>query len=348
LQDLIDRGILINNTMEYRRVTNYSEIKKLWRLRYRFYAILVLILSVFVFSSDTATAVKVVVPEDSLNYRITNQTLFTSEIEYRRTQDNFEQVDSIVYQGDQRYVVKKDTKLVSDPVTLRKVDKLGYIYSRPKVDFNPGTVQPEDIKAITLNDLVPAPSESTVERRGFLEYPKFSIKTPVLSTTSTDLYNTKDGVADFTNPIIEDPAAYAGGNYESTPVLRKLLDGVVLLNGVPFLPEPGEFGNSYIVGHGRNYANAGSPYSQIFEPLVNRSEEGDLIYVWDQDGRKLTFKVFRNDLIDFTDVESAYGWTSGEWKNRRIITLQTCKLEWTPSQGWYPTKRWLVRAELQL
>jgi Sortase domain len=335
--------------MEFRRVSRLAEVKKIWRLRYRFSAVLVLLLSVFVFNSDTATAVKVVVPEDSLNYRVLAQDLLTSTLEYRKVEDNFGQIDSILYRGDQKFVIKKDNYLLSDPSTLRKVDKLGYVYARPKVDFNPGTYVPEDIAATTLNDLVPAPQDTTVERRNFLEYPRFNIKVPVISTIGSDLYNTKgDGTIDYANPIIEDPAAYAGGNYESTPVLRKLLDGVVLLNGVPFIPEPGELGNSYIVGHGRNYANAGSPYSQIFEPLVNQSQEGDPIYVWDADGRKLTFRVFRNDLIDFTDVEAAYGWTTGEWKSRRIITLQTCKLEWTPKQGWYPTKRWLVRAELQL
>ena len=335
--------------MEFRRDSKLAEIKKIWRLRYRFAAVLVLLLSVFVFNSDTTTAVKVVVPEDSLNYRVVAQDLLTSTVEYRKVEDNFSQVASIVYRGDQKYIIKRDNYLLSDALTVRKVDKLGYVYNRPKVDFNPGTFVAEDAAATTLNDLIPAPRDASVERKNFLEYPRFNIKVPIIGTTGADLYNTKgDGAVDYTNPIIEDPAAYAGGNYESTPVLRKLLDGVVLLNGVPFLPEPGELGNAYIVGHGRNYANAGSPYSQIFEPLVNQSREGDEVYVWDADGRKLVFKVFRNDLIDFTDVEAAYGWSSGEWKDRRIITLQTCKLEWTANQGWYPSKRWLVRAELQL
>lgn len=335
--------------MEFRRARGLNEIKKLWRLRYRVYAILVLIMSVFVFTSDTATAVKVVVPEDSLNYRIVDKNLLTSNVEYRQIADSLSELNKIIYRGDDRIVVKNNNYLLTDAQDLKRVDRLGYAYARPRIVLNPSNFVPEPESVVTLNDLIPAPDVGQSQRKNFLEYPRFSIKTPIISTTASDLYNTKsDGSIDYTKPIIEDPAAYAGGNYESTPVLRKLLDGVVLLNGVPFLPEPGELGNSYIVGHGRNYANAGSPYSQIFEPLVERSQPGDEIYIWDSEGRKLTFRVFRNDLIDFQDVDAAYGWNSGEWNSRRIITLQTCKLEWVPGTGWYPSKRWLVRAELAL
>lgn len=332
----------------YRRETRFGELKKLWRLRYRVYAIIVLLLSVFIFNSDTATAVKVVIPEDSLNYRVVASNLLTSQVELQTISDNFNSLDSILYRDTNRYLIAGDKQLLTDNLTIHKVDKLGFTYAKPQLVLNPGSFVPEETK-LSLNDIIPAPVATKVERKNFLEYPRFSIKTPIVQTTPTDLYNTKsDGTVDFQNPIIEDPIAYAGGNYESTPVLRKLLDGAVLLNGVPFIPEPGELGNAYIVGHGRNYANTGSPYAQIFEPLLERSEVGDEINIWDADGRKLIFKVFQNDLINFDDVEGAYGWTSGIWNNRRIVTLQTCKLEWTASTGWYPTKRWLVRAELQI
>lgn len=166
-----------------------------------------------------------------------------------------------------------------------------------------------------------------------LEFPKFNVTAPIIYTSFQDLFGSKpDGTIDF----YSDPGTKNYGT--ESPVQIKLKDGVVHM---AFSPMPGEIGNSYVIGHTSNFSYVKSNYNSIFAPLVYKTQNGDEFFVYDQEGRKLKFRVFESLAINETDIATAYK-TFGD---KRVVTLQGSILERVNGRN-IPTKRWLVRGEL--
>jgi hypothetical protein len=357
--------------MEYRTGRTFTGLKRLWRLRYRFYAVLVIFFSVFIVTQDTTNAVKTLVSSDSLTYQVTASTLFAKQIvAYQAGEKKADEIGQVVYRGENALYIDANKKLVTEGKEYQKIKNYGFVLRPPAMNYallpvavpvNPGDPAPPEpepsvvtiAEPLELNDIIRAPANP--ERSNFVDYPRFNIKAPIQYTTPEDVYQKQaDGTVDYQSPILDDANEIRRGNYTSTPILKLLLDGVVEMGGIPGVPLPGEKGNSYIVGHSSNYSSVASPYNEIFRPLVGRSQEGDIFYVYDQQGRKMKFRVFENVEIRFDDdPERAYRRTdkyNAEYGNdlqqRRVVTLQTCRTVWESGQGWVPTYRWLVRGEL--
>jgi sortase A len=76
--------------------------------------------------------------------------------------------------------------------------------------------------------------------------------------------------------------------------------------------------NVYIAGHRLGYV--GTPSFLAFWDL-NRLEIGDKIFVTDSMGRHYVYKVFKNFIVDPTDV-----FVTQPMRGKNIVTLQTCTL----------------------
>jgi sortase A len=76
--------------------------------------------------------------------------------------------------------------------------------------------------------------------------------------------------------------------------------------------------NVYIAGHRLGYV--GTPSWLAFWDL-NEVDVGDRIYVTDSMGRRYVYKVFKDFVVDPTDV-----FVTRPLKGRNIVTLQTCTL----------------------
>jgi sortase A len=76
--------------------------------------------------------------------------------------------------------------------------------------------------------------------------------------------------------------------------------------------------NVYIAGHRLGYV--GTPSFLAFWDL-NRVDVGDKIYITDAMGRHYVYKVFKDFIVDPTDV-----FVTRPMKGRNIVTLQTCTL----------------------
>jgi Sortase domain len=195
-------------------------------------------------------------------------------------------------------------------------------------------------KTRPLNDIIKAPGNPQLV--SFLRYPKYNINVPIQYAQLKDLFQTDaDG-----NLKKDDKGKYIP--YEENverdgplgvPIQKLLVDGIVHIG---FTPQPGEIGNSYIVGHSSNFSTVQSNYNYIFKPLESRSEVGEEFFVYDKDGRELKFKVFDTRAILEDDVAEAYK----SFEDKRVVTLQCSILEYVQGKGWQPTKRWLTRGEL--
>jgi uncharacterized protein (UPF0333 family) len=188
-----------------------------------------------------------------------------------------------------------------------------------------------------LSSLVKIPEKC--EKKNWLSFPKFEVEAN-LQNQSFDEFFEKDpnDKIDFEKPIQEKQSDINSGNYESIPVQKLLKTGIV---HIPITPQPGEIGNSYIVGHTSNFPSVKSDYNTIFKPFESKSEINDEFYIFDHQCRKLKFKVFEVKAIKSADIKEAYK----NFGNRRTVTLQGSILEYV--NGYLePTKRWLTRGEL--
>jgi sortase A len=93
-----------------------------------------------------------------------------------------------------------------------------------------------------------------------------------------------------------------------------------------------EEANVYIAGHRLGYADTGS-YLAFYD--IDKLQNGDEIYVTDAEGRKYTYEVFKEMVVEPTDL---YVLDPIEGKN--IISLQACTL---PDYS----NRIIVQAELK-
>ena len=89
--------------------------------------------------------------------------------------------------------------------------------------------------------------------------------------------------------------------------------------------------NVYLAGHRIGYASTDS-FLGFYD--LNKLENGDEIYVEDADGTEYTYRVFKEFVVDPSDL-----WVTKPVPGKNILTLQTCTL---PDY----TKRLIVQAEL--
>ncbi len=196
-------------------------------------------------------------------------------------------------------------------------------------------------KTLPLDKLIPRPANARI--KSFIKYSAYpSVNAPIQWSELSDLYETnQDGSFKKTEsgqliPIKEKQEDIDAGNYLSVPIQRLLVEGVVHMG---FTVDPGELGNSYIIGHTSNFSAVQSPYNYIFKPLERTSKVGEEFIVFDKYGRELKFRVFEVLEIDSDDTAIAYK----RFEDRRVVTLQGSILV-----NGQPTKRWLTRGELVL
>jgi sortase (surface protein transpeptidase) len=188
-----------------------------------------------------------------------------------------------------------------------------------------------------LSSIIKVPEKC--EKKNWLSFPKFEVEANLQNQSFDEFFEKdSDDKIDFKKPIQEKQADINSGNYESIPIQKLLKTGIV---HIPITPQPGEVGNSYIVGHTSNFASVKSNYNTIFKPFESKSEVDDEFYIFDHRCRKLKFKVFEVKAIKSADIKEAYK----NFGDRRVVTLQGSILEYV--NGYLePTKRWLTRGEL--
>jgi hypothetical protein len=195
----------------------------------------------------------------------------------------------------------------------------------------------------TLNELVRIPKD--VKYRGWLIYPKFGVNAPVIFSQLEDIYETnKDGIFKKNGngqliEILEKEEDIKAGNYLSTPTQNLLTKGAVHLANSS---DPGELGNSYIIGHTSNFPSVVSDYNFVFKPFNQKSSAGDEFIIFDREGRELHFEVF--ETLTIKAEEGGLAISKERFKDERVVTLQGSILDFYQQ----PTQRWLTRGRLVL
>jgi hypothetical protein len=327
-----------------------SKWKKFWNLRYRFYAILVILsLSPLVFyASDKDIPENIAV--EGLGYEIIDENVLASRLRRLTPDDDILAIneptpvaDRIEIVDGEIIVYDKDGRVITEQLRRAGID-MGFISSQPFVDFGapvtvakkdeeliPETEEVEEPPVTPLEEIVPAPRSGASQQKNLLIYDKYKIRVPLIYTTFADLFAKKsDGSFDFTKPT--DTSAI------DSPVQRKLEDGIVHL---AYTPQPGEIGNSYIVGHSSNYSWVDSPYNKVFAPIKEKSQPGEEFIIYDRFGRELRFRVFETLKIRDDETNIAYK----NYEDKRVVTLQTSILG-TRNGRIEATHRWLTRGEL--
>jgi sortase (surface protein transpeptidase) len=243
-------------------------------------------------------------------------------------------------------VVEKDTSgyLITQKVKTLGVDS-GFISSKviaeleqkSPIDKKDANTEEKFTEPKLLSTIVKTPEKC--EKKNWLSYPKFNVEANLNNQSFEEFFEKDDEEKiNFNKPIQEKQSDINAGNYESVPIQKLLKTGIVHL---PITPQPGEVGNSYIVGHTSNFASVKSDYNTIFKPFESKSEVGDVFFIFDHKCRKLKFKVFEVKAIKSAEIKEAYK----TFEDRRIVTLQGSILEYV--NGYLePTKRWLTRGEL--
>lgn len=312
----------------------FNIFSRLWALRYRFYALLVVfLLPALLFSGDVN--VKNNVPVDigfkSINNNILAQQIIRQDLETKLLEQpkialkDKPIANSLLIEDGRLAVYDKDGNEITKYFEDSQLYKL--MYSKTDVNIKKDEVR-QPIKGV--EEVVKKPETPT--RKNWLNYSKYKIQAPIQYATLEDLYKKDEkGNFDFKRPIDQDPT--------DAPVQLKLKDGIVHMGSTV---QPGEIGNSYIVGHSSNYSFVKSDYNTIFKPLESTSKEGEEFWIYDKDGRELKFCVFEAIKILDSDGATAYRDFGG---NRRVVTLQTSILGWRGGQL-LATHRWLTRGEL--
>ncbi|MES2437010.1 MAG: class F sortase [Patescibacteria group bacterium] len=103
-------------------------------------------------------------------------------------------------------------------------------------------------------------------------------------------------------------------------------------------PIPGQKGSAVIAGHFDN----GLGLPAVFYEL-NELQVGDDIYVQDEDGKKLLFKIIQTKQYDYMDTAASQEVFKSS--DKVMLNLITCDGTWIKDQKTY-TKRFVVFAEL--
>jgi hypothetical protein len=317
-------------------IPKFNLISKIWSLRYRLYALVVVfLLPALLFSGDVN--VKNNVPVDvgfrTINSNILAQQVIREDLDIKPVEKEQKialkekpLANTLLIEDGRLAIYDKDGNEITSFFTDSELYKL--IYNKTEVKIKADEIKPENqIKGI--EEVVKKPE--TAVRKNWLKYDKYKIQTPIQYATLDDLYNKNTkGQFNYNDPINQDPT--------EAPVQKKLRDGIVHLGSTV---QPGEIGNSYIVGHSSNYSFVKSDYNTIFKPLESTSKPGEDFFIYDKDGRELKFCVFEAIKIEDKDAETAYK----DFKDKRVVTLQTSILGWRGGQL-LATHRWLTRGEL--
>lgn len=113
---------------------------------------------------------------------------------------------------------------------------------------------------------------------------------------------------------LEVPVVYGLGTVEEQAIQNGLEDGVVHYAASP---EPGQRGNSVIVGHSSNNILNSGRYKFAFV-LLKRLEVEDTFFIH-KDGIRYTYKIYEKKIVPPTDVS-----VLGEAKEANSMTLITC------------------------
>jgi hypothetical protein len=216
-----------------------------------------------------------------------------------------------------------------DVASKKQCNSDGTTISIPKIPSDAGSAE---IPKQRLADLIPVPSKP--EKKNSISYPDYKVEVPLVYTSFEDRFEKNaDGTINFNKTFSDDPV--------DSPIQQKLKKGVVL---EPMAPQPGEMGNAYISGHTSNFKQVNSQWNEAFKPLESKTKIGEKFYVFDCEGRKLSFKVIEAKEIKAEDTDQAWK----DYPNQRVVTLQGSILKQVPGKGLQPTHRWITRGELDV
>jgi hypothetical protein len=301
-------------------------------LKYRIFVIFVIILATPIMYANNANSPQSV---EAIGYEVTSTNGLVSKISktgFGLTKDSLGQLAREI--ATSRVEFYFFNNLNSDQEVLKNIQ--GVV-----------TGQIEKSRKLPLNEIVPIPDNPQLVN--FLRYPKYNINVPVQYASLKDLFQTNEkgeflkdkngGYVPFEEDVARDGPL-------GVPIQRLLIDGIVHIG---FTPQPGEIGNSYIVGHSSNFSSVQSNYNYILKPIEQISQPGEEFYVYDKSGRELKFKVFETLKIDEKNTPEAYK----DFGDKRVVTLQTSILSYctsavTGKYGYQPCERWLTRGELVL
>lgn len=329
-----------------------KKIRSLWNLRYRFYALLIIIIiSPMAFYSGDKNIPETVT---NLNQKVVYSNLLASKIQRVNSQDQNNFTTAGTSAGTNNTNENSSNGVVEDVVgqviteQLRKIRiDAGFISSKPFIELGSPIKISEEDKSIIQNDsdtsshtvsqqnkpldkIIP-PERASSTLRNVLLYDKYKIRAPIIYTTFEDLFEKReDGTFNFSRPLDADSI--------DSPVQRKLERGIVHL---AYTPQPGELGNSYIVGHSSNYSWVNSPFNRVFAPIEEQSQPGETFVIFDRHGRELKFRVFETLKIRAGESDIAFK----PFPDRRVVTLQTSVLGMENGRL-AATHRWLTRGEL--
>jgi Sortase domain len=308
----------------------------LWKLRYRLYAVVViLLLPALLFASDSNT--KESIPVDA-GYKVVNSELLADKvvkIENKSlakaeiaNETQTKEVEKTFVPDIKNSVVIKDGKIAAfgdDGADISKYFTNSALYQQfIKGSDNAG--KPRQ----SLEEVIKKPEQGL--KTNYLVYPKYRVQAPIQYGDFKDLFQTrKEGGYNFNGQLIDQ-------NPIEAPIQQKLKDGIVHLG---YTVQPGDIGNSYIVGHSSNFGTVKSDYNTIFKPLESKTVEGEDFLIYDRYGRELKFCVFEALKIEEADIATAYK----EFPGQRVVTLQTSILGWKNGQL-QATHRWLTRGKL--
>lgn len=136
--------------------------------------------------------------------------------------------------------------------------------------------------------------------------------TPIIGNTVTDIGPEPKIIIPKIN--LEVPVVYDVGTIEENAIQDALEDGVVHYAASP---EPGQKGNSVIVGHSSNNILNSGKYKFAFV-LLNRMETDDTFFIH-KDGIRYTYKVYEKKVVAPTDIS-----VLGPADRENTMTLITC------------------------
>jgi len=295
-------------------------------LRYRLYVAVVALLLLFTVGSDTYN----IAPVNLSIFSILSQNPLAVEVKQGLALEEKPFLHAVINNNVSKVFLDPTGKTIQEgAISATDLNILQW----PVVDLASGQGKGKSEKP-TLDELIAPPLNP--EKVDILEYPDYGIVAPIKYTTERDIYD-ENGNPYTDKGDVGNPCSYDATN---TPVQLKLKEGIVHMY---FSPKPGElpdpkkgtFGSSYIVGHSSDCTR--HAYSTIFKALDRNSQPGQMFYIYDSKGRKLTFRVFQVERILDSQTDIAYE----DFGEKRVVTLQTSIFVSN-----YQIDRWLTRGEL--
>jgi Sortase domain len=308
----------------------------LWKLRYRLYAVVViLLLPALLFAGDSNT--KESIPVDA-GYKVVKSELLADQVAKVETKQSIKA--EIKDSPSDKETEKAFTPDVKNSVVIKDGQISAFADDNSDISkyYTNSALYQQFIKGSdnggkprqALEEVVKKPEQGI--KSSYLIYPKYRVQAPIQYGDFKDLFQTrKEGGFNFNGELIDQ-------NPIEAPIQQKLKDGIVHLG---YTVQPGEVGNSYIVGHSSNFGTVKSDYNTIFKPLESKTGAGEDFIIYDRYGRELKFCVFEALKIEESDIATAYK----EFPGERVITLQTSILGWKNGQL-QATHRWLTRGKL--